>query len=166
VSKSRGKKSSKGKAKHAAPEPSSFDLSLGWVAAETLVVPGTTLLLLLVVIAKFSDAASLAAQVGILAAFVAIRGPLLVYTLLRDRRIDIRNDALHIPIVHVFQFRPWTIPLADLVSVSETRKSGGSAKIVIAMRGGSVKRFGASVLRDRHRAIKALDRRARGAHPG
>jgi hypothetical protein len=143
----------------AQPAASSFALSPGWLAAETFLVPGATLLLVFVVLAKYADAGSASLQIGVVGAFVAIRLPLLVWTLARDPRIVIGTDALRVPIVGVFQFRAWTIPFDELASVSASRKSGGSSRIVLGLRGGRTRTFAASVVRDREQLIKALERR-------
>jgi hypothetical protein len=163
VAKSRSHKKphAKTKVKHA--DTGAFSLSLGWVAVESLLGPGAMLVILFIALDRFADASSATAQIAIVGAFVAIRLPLLVYTLARDRRIVLGKDELRIPVVSVFQLRPWRISLDDLVGIEEQRKSGGSGKVVLTLRGGRTRKFPVNVLRDRGSVIKTIERSARGS---
>lgn len=155
MSKPRAKK----KGKPHVAETSSFALSLGGVAVETVIAPALTMIVIAVVLARFANFEATEAEIAIIAGFVALRLPFLVYTLAKDRRIVLGKDELHVPIVGVLQVRPWTIPFADLASIEETRKRGGATKIALVVRGHGTKRFAASVLKDRAAVIRAIERR-------
>lgn len=160
VSKGRHKKKAH-PAKARTPETASYALSTLWLSVETLIGPVAMMAVLFFALQRFADAGSVEAEAVLIAAVVAVRLPLLVYTLAKDRRIVLGKDELHIPIVGVFQFRPWNIPFEDIVSIEEQRKAGGSSKVVIQLRNARPRRFAASVLSgERGNVIKAIERRA------
>jgi hypothetical protein len=158
VAKSRSKQKPKPKGK--APETASFALSPMWLTIETLLVPGGMLLVLFVLLARFADFHEATAQIVIVAVFVAIRLPLLVYTLARDPRITIGKERMHVPIVSVFQVKPWNLDLDEVASIEERKPTGGAAKLVILRRGGRPLKFASSIVKDRPGLMKAIERRS------
>jgi hypothetical protein len=147
--------------------PTAFPLSLGWVVSDAfaprLFIPmiGLVMLIALGPETPRPDIAAVAAIVlgAILAVIVAINLPGYLRTLTSDRCIELREHELHVPVVTLFQRRPWDIPLSELDSISAPRKSGGSTKLVLALRGGRRHTFSASVVQDRHALISAIERR-------
>ncbi len=144
----------------------SFPLSLGWVVS--LAFSGWMLLLMfslvfLIALAYESSepqAVVAAIVVGsVLALILAINLPGMLRTLRSDRCVVLGDTALHVPVLQLFQRRPWIIPFSELMSITSSRKSGGSTQIVLALRSGKVHTFSASLIQDRYALIKAVDRR-------
>ncbi|MEO8707368.1 MAG: hypothetical protein ABI867_45490 [Kofleriaceae bacterium] len=107
------------------------------------------------------DAALIAAIVvgAMLTLILAVNLPGFLRTLRSDRCIVLGVDALHVPVLKLFQRRPWIIPFSELMSITAPRKSGGSTQLVLALRSGKLYTFSASVVQDRHALITAVDRR-------
>ncbi|CAN5698540.1 hypothetical protein BH11MYX3_BH11MYX3_07320 [soil metagenome] len=147
--------------------PTSFPLSLGWVVSLALggwmLLPMFSLILLIAIGPQTSqpEAALIAAIVvgAMLALIIALNLPGFVRTLRSDRCVVLGDHALHVPVIKLFQRRPWTIPFTELMSITAPRKSGGSTQIVLALRSGRLYAFSASVIQDRHALLSAVDRR-------
>lgn len=148
-------------------EPRSFPLALGWVVSGAL-VPRLLLplfaLAALIALGPETSRPDLAAVAAIalgasLALVIAINVPSYLRTLRSDRNIELRADELHIPVLKLFQLRPWDIKLADLQAIMITRKSGSSSKLELVLRDGRIHRFGAEVVQDRYALISAVERR-------
>lgn len=147
--------------------PTSFPLSLGWVVSNAVAPPLLFPLFALTLLVSLGPATSMptlaigAAIVlgAIIAVIVAINLPGFYRTVVSDRSIELREHELHVPVVTLFQRRPWVIPLGELLSISDTRKSGGSTKLVLALRDGRTHTFSASVVQDRYALISAIERR-------
>jgi hypothetical protein len=147
--------------------PTTFPLSLGWVVSNAFAPPLFFPLLALVMAIAAGPETSrpdIAAVVAIIlgaivALILAISLRPLLRTLLSDRNVELRANELYVPVVKLFQRRPWTIPLGELERITAPRKSGGSTQIVLQVRGGRNHTFPANVLQDQHAMIGAIQRR-------
>jgi hypothetical protein len=152
--------------------PTTFPLSLGWIVSNAfgpaLFLPLLALVMLIVLGPETSvpDIAAVAAIIlgAIVAVILGINLPSVLRTLLSDRSIELREHELYVPVVQLFQRRPWTIALGEIELVSSRRRSGGSTKIVLQVRGGRNHSFPAVVVQDYHALLGAIQRRiGRGA---
>ena len=116
-------------------------------------------LLLVLLIAAIVAAVAALVISAVVAVILAINLRPFYRTLVSDRTIELRDHVLHVPVVTLFQRRPWDIPLSELVSISAPRKSGGSTKLLLALRDGRTHVFSASVVEDRYALISAIERR-------
>jgi hypothetical protein len=155
--------------KHQPAGPISFPLSLGWVVSRTVIIPPLILVMPVVLLGALAQSISSPAVFGaavvafgaIAGLMIAVRVPLVLYTLLFDRYVVLGKEELHVPILGLFQFRPWNIPIRDIVTMVDKREPGSSTKLVLAIKGGRTLSFYADLIKDRTAVVRAVERRIR-----
>ena len=148
-----------------AESPESFPLSPGWLAFLTLGGPAMFAALIILVLERTEGMEEVLGELGIpvlwglLVVVVAVRLPLLAYTVLFDRSVVLNDDAVHVPIAGLFQLRPWNLAYADIASVARTRRPGWSPVIVFTLRDSSRRKISTTPFSDEFGLLAALEAR-------
>jgi hypothetical protein len=85
--------------------------------------------------------ASIPFLLGAPALMLLVRTLLFLYTVVFDRRIELRGEVLHVPITGALQLRPLDVPLDRIASAHSERRS-----VVLLMKGGGKLSFNAAPL--------------------
>jgi hypothetical protein len=155
------------KERRAAPSPAieRIPLRLGWLASLSLGVPAVFSLLLIAVLLQGTETRAFLGDVGAgvlvsaVGLAIAVRLPMLLYTMLYDRALVLGEEAVHIPIVSIFQFRSRNVAYRDIVSVEATRKSGSSTVLELTLRDSTRHKIPSALFADYWAALRALQAR-------
>lgn len=154
-----GKKGKRGAKEKAA---TSFPLSLQFVVFPNFVpalILGCVTLLLHESDEETAGPIVIRSLTAVVAGLVLFRLPSVIRTVLFDRHILLGKEVLHIPIVHYFQFSPRDIPFSDIESITTSRKSGSSTRIIITLRDGRQITFPSSYVTHYPTVVSTIERR-------